>query len=209
MRAAVSTWLALLLLLPAAAQTGRPPAGKPAAKPSAGAKPATPAVSGPDLPSRLPGTAPFCVVNGEKIPLSTYVDRLSLTYAPQMRELLILETLLRQECKARKVSATPEEVAAVTQKALEDHARRNNGMAGLTQELLRTRGWSVADFRRVIRDQAEGQILRDKLGTVLVKASDVKDTDLEPLYQQRREAFRQPDRVRMSHILIRRPPDAD
>ncbi len=204
--------VSLLLISPAVAQTARPPARPTSPSKPATAKPAAPAAKGlvgPDLPSRLRGEAPFCTINGEKIPISTYVDRLSLQFAPQIRDQLIVETLLRQEARARKLTATPAEVDTVSRRALEENSRRYGGLPGLEAELKRSRGWGLADFRQVIHDQAEVQVLREKLGAALVKAADIKDAELEPLYEQRKDTFRQPDIVRMSHILIRRPEGAN
>ncbi len=174
-----------------AAQKAKPSAKKP--------------VAGPDLPSRVPLSAPFCMVNGEKISIANYVDRLSVRFAPEAREALISEALVRQEARRRKLAASPAEIDATVKRVFADNARRYGGEKGLEAELKRTRGWSRDDFRAVIREQAHTEVLREKLGQSLVKGSDVEDKDLEPLYEQQRDNFRQPDSVRIAHILVKRP----
>jgi parvulin-like peptidyl-prolyl isomerase len=192
--------LALCLALPAAA------APRPAA-PAAPPRPAAP--SQPDVPSRLhPGT-PLATVNGEKVPITTYLDRLSLQYGPQMREALINETLLRQEARRRKVTASPAEVDAEVRRAYGESVLRAGNEAALKEALQESRGWSPDDFRAALRIQAEPEVLRRKLSEALIKPSDISDADIEGYFNAHRQELGHSDTVKLSHILIRRPVDGD
>jgi len=197
--------LALSAALAAAA--GAAPKAKPAA-PAAKPTASSPA-GGPDLPSTLPLTGPVAVVNGEAIPISLYVDRLSLRYGPDVRESLIQEVVVRQEAKRRGISASAAEIDGVVQRTYSETVRKVGDESKLADELKRTRGWTPSDFKAVIRREADVQVLRAKLAEALVKPTEVKDEEIEKRYSENREAFVQPDTVRISHILIRRPAGGD
>src|SRR4051812_25133997 len=109
-------------------------------KPKTKSAPEAPKGSGgPDRPSQLPGSAPFVTINGEVVPVSTYVDRLSLTFGPQMREALIEETVVRQEAAKRGIKASPAEVDKVVERVYGDTLRRYGSEENLAKELKATR----------------------------------------------------------------------
>jgi parvulin-like peptidyl-prolyl isomerase len=192
--------LSLALLLPAWAQNGTP--RKPVKKPAALRRP------GPDVPSKAAPGASFCVVNGEAVPLSVYMDRLSLRYAPEMRETLIEEMLVRQEAKRRKLTATPAEIEKTVARAYGESVRRYGEEKLLVEDLKNTRGWTPEDFKAVIRDQADVQVLRAKIAESLAGPDSVTDEQVKTRYESQKQAFTQPDTVRISHIMVRRPSDA-
>jgi foldase protein PrsA len=199
------TGATLSATLPASAQK---PAAKPTAAKPAAAKPAASA-AGPALPSKIPLSAPFAIVNGVSIPVSEYLDRMSMAFGGQMREALVEEVLVREEAKRRKISASPAEVDAVVNRVFNDNAGRYGGEAGLADELKKTRGWTLSDYKSVIRVQAGVQVLRTKIAASLVPASAVKDADIEARYEAQRSAFAIPDTVRISHILVRRAAEGE
>lgn len=189
---------ALALVSPASAQTGKAKPKRPAA-----------AKAGPDLPSKIPLSTPLAKVNGQAIPLSVYVDRLSLRYGPELREILIEEQLIRQEAARRKIIATPEEINSAVERAYSATVANYGSEAQLAKELGRSRGWTPQDYRAVIRSQVDIQVLKEKLAASLVKASEIKDADVEARYNERKQSFVQPDTVRISHILIKRSPNGE
>jgi len=199
MRADTVLSLAALLALPSVV-VAAPPAKRPA-------KPA--AKSGPDLPSRTPAGAAFAVVNGERIPLSAYVDRLSLRFGPDIREQLVNEVLLRQEAKRRKLTVSAAEIDATVQKQFGETVQRLGGEEKLRDDLARTRGWSVSDYRAVLRSQADLVVLQEKLTAELVKPGDVTDADVEKRYSDQKNRFEQPEMVQISHILVKRAAEND
>jgi len=152
-------------------------------------------------------------VNGEAVPVAAYVDRLSVAFAPQMREMLVEEALVRQEAARRKLTATPADLNAVVTQVYGETARRYGGEKNLEKELAATRGWSLADYKVVLRDQAPIQVLRNKIAADLVKDAAVTDAAVEKLYDERKMSFQVPDTISVSHILVRRPgetePDRD
>jgi parvulin-like peptidyl-prolyl isomerase len=189
-----------LISAPLAAQSA--PRPKPAAK-----KP--PAYVGPDLPSKLPPSSPVAKVNGEVIPLSLYMDRLSLRDGPAMREMLVQELLIRQEAKRRKISLSAAEITTAVERAFSATAANFQGERQLEAELKKSRGWSGADYRVVLRSQVDVQLLREKIAEQLVKPADVKEADIEARYNEHKQSFVQPDSARISHILIRKSPTGD
>lgn len=207
-----ATSLSVLLLVTALAPAfarpaprrvpARPPGSRPASGPAS--KP-----PGPDLPSRLPPAAPFCVVNGERIPIAAYIDRLSIRYGPDVREQLIEETLIRQEARKRKLRATVAEMEAVSKRAYEASVRQYGDEQRLAEELRRARGWTPADYRWVIRNEAEVQVLREKLAASLFDPATLTDAEIETRYNELRDRFTEPDRVRIAQIFVRRPGEAE
>lgn len=194
--------LALCTALPlsAAAQKGK-----------GGEKPKSSAAGsgGPDLPSKLGLSKPVATVNGTAIPLSLYVDRLSLRYGPEVREQLIQEALLRQEAKRRNITATAADIDTLVKKAYDETVQKVGDEKKLAVQLDQTRHWTPAEFKAVMRSEAEVQVLRRKLAEALVKPEEIKDEEIDQRYQQRLQAFTLPDTLKMSHILIRRPTDGD
>lgn len=204
---------AVLAPRPAPAQARKPAARPPAQRPATPRPPAQRSgapekATGPALPSRLAPGDPFCIVNGVRIPVSTYIDRLSLGYAPQVREALIEEALVREEAARRKLTVSPAEVRALVDRVLAAEKERFGGEAGLAEELKRNRGWTVADYRTVLETQADVQVLRNKIAATLVPESAVTDAQVEERYTQHRDQYSVPDQVRIAHILVRRPDDA-
>jgi peptidyl-prolyl cis-trans isomerase C len=116
-----------------------------------------------------------------------------------------MEALIRQSAQQRKLSATPAQIDRFLERTLDQLAQRYGGEQGLAAELKRVRGWTLAEYRGVLRSQTEVQVLREKLAESLVPASAVTETHVAERYAARKESFSQPDRVRVSHILIRRP----
>jgi parvulin-like peptidyl-prolyl isomerase len=200
--------LSLPLLLPVAALAAGAAPAAPKARPAAPAKPA-PAKAGPMRPSQLPPGSTFVAVNGEAVTISNYVDRLSLAFAPQMREILVEEALVRQEAKRRKLAAAAAEVTAVVAQVYGETARRYGGEKNLEKELQSTRGWSLADYKVVIREQAVAQVLRQKIAADLVKDAAVTDADVAKLYDERKMNFTVADTISISHILVRRPGETE
>lgn len=193
----------LLALLQGEAVRAAPAAPKPRrSAPTAAPKPA--AAQAPLLPSKLRMDAPFVTVNGSKVTVGSYIDRLSLAYAPGMREQLVAELLLGQEAERRKISVSAPEITALVNETLQQNERSAGGKEALERDLQRERGWSLADYRRVIAMQARSQIIRQKLMEALVATGSVTDAEIEKRYEERKDAFRQPERIRISHILLKR-----
>lgn len=210
MRLVLPIVASVLVCMPVSAQK---PAAKPAAKRPATKKPVArkpaPAYVGPDLPSKLPASSPVAKVNGEVIPLSLYVDRLSLRDGPTMREMLVQELLIRQEAKRRKISLTAAEISGAVERAFAATAVNFQGERQLEAELKKSRGWSAADYRVVLRSQVDVQLLREKIAEQLVKPADIKAADIEARYAENRQSYVQPDTARISHILVRKSPNGD
>jgi parvulin-like peptidyl-prolyl isomerase len=196
-----SVLLAALLAAPAPAQKRRASA-KPKPAPAGGAQ------VGPDQPSKVPLAAPFITVNGERVPVSVYIDRMSLRFAPDMREMLVYESLIRQEATRRKITVNAAEMGAAVENAFQSAVSRYGEERALAEELKKTRGWTIADFKAVLRGQAAAEVRREKLATALVQPESLKDEEIDRFYDTRKELFAQPASVRVSHILIRRPNEA-
>lgn len=209
MRPLLPVLLAALAAAPALGQAKPKPKPKPKAAPKRAPKPAPRPAAGPDRPSKLAPNTPFVVVDGEVVPVSTYVDRLSLAFAPQMREMLIEETLIRREAKQRGIKVTQAEIDKLVSRAYGDTLRRYGSEENLARDLKATRGWSIADYKVVIREQAEPQVLREKIAQALVADSAVKEEEIAARYEANKQQFSVPETVRISHIVILRPSEAN
>jgi parvulin-like peptidyl-prolyl isomerase len=201
MRLVLPLVLAACVAVPASAAPAKP-------KPKPAPAPTQKVPVGPDRPSQLPGSAPFVTVNGETIPVSTYIDRMSVAFAPQMREVLVEEALIRGEAKKRGIKPTEAEIDGLVQKAFGDTLRRYGSEENLAKELKATRGWSVADYKAVIREQAAPQILKEKVAASLVKDDEVKDEEIIQRYEANKMQFNVPDTITISHIMVLRPQGA-
>jgi peptidyl-prolyl cis-trans isomerase C len=148
-------------------------------------------------------------VNGVAIPLSVYLDRLSLEHGPAMRETLVAEQLIRQEAARLKLKVTPEELDGLVERAYSATLSNYETEKQLAAELLRSRGWTPADYRAVIRSQADIQVLKQKIAAALVKESEVTAAEVEARYNEKKQTFIQPDTVRVTHILVKKSENGD
>jgi parvulin-like peptidyl-prolyl isomerase len=187
--------MSTLVVGSAAAQQGaRTPARPPAAN----------AAGGLEAPSKLDKTEPALVVNGDAIPVATYIDRLSLEFGPQVIQALMDEQLIRQEARRRGLSVSNPEIREAAANAYSESVRRFGGEEALAEELQSGRGWNLADYRSALHNGTGIQLLRDKLIADVVKESDLTDAEVAAQYEANRQQFAQPESVRVSHILIRR-----
>lgn len=181
------------------------PAAAAQKKPTKGAAPKLP--PGPMLPSRLKLDSPFIIVNGEKVTVASYIDRLSLAHAANMREQLVAETLVNQEARRRKITVTSQELTALVTRTYEETARSIGGEEALKADLMKQRGWTPQDYRIVIQMQARPVLLRQKLVADLVPESAVSAAEVEQRYESRKESFMVPASARVAHILIKKQPN--
>ena len=180
--------------------------GAPAKKPVARPKPTAP--PGPARISQLQMKSPLAAVNGTPLAIGEYVDRLSLKYGPDILDQMLSDTLIRQEAKRLKITATAAEVKAAVARLYDDAARRAGGEDRLIANLQR-RFWTTVDFRNVMRPDAETIVLQEKIAVALGKSIKIPDADIQSVYENQKHLYDVPDQVQISHIMIRRPTGED
>jgi peptidyl-prolyl cis-trans isomerase C len=208
---------ALLVLLLAAALGGasahaqqQPPPEQPRQQqPSA---PTQPATQPPPAPAFDPGTLPEVVarVNGADVTRTELIEEAKGAYA-QLRQLgqappmdasfyrsaldqRIASMLLEAEAKTRGIAATPEEIE---QRFAEARSRFESDEA--FQRSLEAQGLTSETAKAELAQE----ISRYKyIETVIVPTIEVTDDAMRKFYDQNLEHMRQPERVKLRHLLI-------
>lgn len=105
---------------------------------------------------------------------------------------LIVQELLEQEATKRGIKVTNKDVDAAMKKVIDQMGGRDRLL-----EVLKNNGVSVAQFKKDLKNQVKMQKLADSAGNIKVT-----DKDCENFYKQNPDKFKNPDKVRASHILI-------
>ncbi len=105
---------------------------------------------------------------------------------------LIVQELLEQEAAKRGIKVTNKDVDAAMKKVIDQMGGRDRLL-----EVLKNNGVSVAQFKKDLKNQVKMQKLADSAGNIKVT-----DKDCENFYKQNPDKFKNPDKVRASHILI-------
>jgi peptidyl-prolyl cis-trans isomerase SurA len=115
---------------------------------------------------------------------------------------LIEEKIIDQQCKKWAIRVSPREIDA----AIEDVKRMNAVSEEQLKMALMADGLSWEDYRQ----ELVKQIKRVRLASQVVRQEfAVDDERLKEFYLQHIERFKEPDQIRVSHILIVIPQDAD
>ena len=115
---------------------------------------------------------------------------------------LIEEKIIDQQCKKLAIRVSPRDIDA----AIEDVKRMNAVSEEQLKMALMADGLSWEDYRQELMKQ----IQRAKLASQVVRQEfAVDDERLKEFYLQHIERFKEPDQIRVSHILIVIPLDAD
>lgn len=105
---------------------------------------------------------------------------------------LIVQELLNQEADKRGIKVKSKDVDEAMKKVIDQIGGRDRLL-----EVLKNNGVSVAQFKKDLKNQVKMQKLADSAGNVKVT-----DKDCENFYKQNPDKFKNPDKVRASHILI-------
>jgi parvulin-like peptidyl-prolyl isomerase len=208
MRARLFALVATALLAAAAA-----PAQQPTPAPGAKSAPAAPAAPAFD-PNKLP--AVVAKVNGKEVTRDDVIKEARGAYQqlrrmggnpdltePFFRTALdqrIAALLITSEAETRGIAATPEQIdermsQMRSQAESEEAFTKNLAASGLT----------VAQAR----DQLTQDISRfNYIEKVILPQIEIPDEDLRKFYDQNLEKMRQPERVKVRHILVQVPADA-
>jgi peptidyl-prolyl cis-trans isomerase C len=119
----------------------------------------------------------------------------------QVLENLIARDLLYQECRKKGIKISEEEVnkQLITLKAqFPNEAEFNNALTrmNLTEASIK---------EKLARDLALKKLIEDEVAPQVT----VSNSDIRAFYDNNPEAFKQPERVKASHILIKVDPQAD
>jgi parvulin-like peptidyl-prolyl isomerase len=194
----------LALLAAVAAAAGQKPAAKKAPpKP----KPAAPAAGAP-LPTRRPPGDVLATVNGDPLTAGDYLDELALKWGPDAFDLLFDAALVRQEAKRRSITAAEGDINQALEALVHANAASYGGMPTL-QQAVQERGWTMAEYRALIRRDATLNVLREKIRQALSADIKITNEEIEAEYRRQELVFHLPDQVEIRHILIRRNPAGD
>ena len=105
---------------------------------------------------------------------------------------LIIQELLDQEADARGIKVTNKDVDEALKETMDQVGGRDQLM-----EALKTNGISVNDFKNDLRTQVKMRKLADAAGD-----SKVTDKEVSDFYKKNPDKFKNPEKVRASHILI-------
>jgi peptidyl-prolyl cis-trans isomerase C len=199
----------LLAAFPALAQQQPTPAAKPG-----GGAPAAPAAAPAFDPNQLP--AVVAKVNGKEVTRDDVIKEAQGAYrqlrqmggSPALSESFfrtaldqrIASMLISTEAQSRGLAATPEQI----DERMNDLRSRVDSDEAFAQNLAAA-GMTVAQAR----DQLAQDISRyNYIEKVILPEIEIADDALRKFYDQNQERMRQPERVKVRHILIEVPKDA-
>lgn len=105
---------------------------------------------------------------------------------------LIIQELLDQEADARGIKVTNKDVDEALKETMDQMGGRDQLM-----EVLKANGISVNDFKNDLRTQVKMRKLADSAGD-----SKVTEKEISDFYKKNPDKFKNPEKVRASHILI-------
>jgi peptidyl-prolyl cis-trans isomerase SurA len=115
---------------------------------------------------------------------------------------LIEEKLIDQQCRKRTIRVSARDI----EEAIEDVKRRNAITEEQLKTALRADGLSWEDYQQELKKQ----IMRSKLISRVVREDfSLDDEAFKRFYVQHIKRFKEPNRIRVSHILIMIPQNAD
>lgn len=127
-------------------------------------------------------------------------DEKIVNYRRQALQTLILNEILYQEAGKRGMKATDEDVDA----KLKDVKEKYKGEARF-EEVLKSNNLTLSDYRSMLaRDLLVEKVNEVGYGTPPV----VTDEDVEKYYTGNKERFMEPEKVKVSHILIKVNPSS-
>lgn len=110
---------------------------------------------------------------------------------------LTIKTLLDQEIKKRHIKVTNEDVNNEVKSIIDKIGSKEK-----FNEILKQNGVSNAQLKKDLTDELKVKKLVDSLSVVAIS-----DADAKKFYDQNKDKFKYPDRVRASHILISANPE--
>lgn len=110
---------------------------------------------------------------------------------------LIIKALLEQEIDKRHIKATKEDMDKQLKVIIDKVGSKEK-----FNELLKQNGVSTAQFKKDLTDEVKIQKLVDTLSVV-----SVSDNDAKKFYNENSDKFKNPDKVRASHILVSANPE--
>lgn len=105
---------------------------------------------------------------------------------------LIVKELLDQEAAKRGIKVTNKDLDEAMKKVIDQMGGRDRLM-----EVLKSSGVSISEFKHDLKSQVKMRKLAQAAGKI-----SVTDKDCEEFYKQNPDKFKNPDKVRASHILI-------
>ena len=105
---------------------------------------------------------------------------------------LIVKALLDEEIAKRGIKVTNEDVDQAIKEIVDKLGSKEQ-----LDKLLKQNGISVAQFKKDLREEVKMKKLAQELGS-----ANVSDAEAKKFYNENADKFKQPEKVRASHILI-------
>jgi parvulin-like peptidyl-prolyl isomerase len=194
---------------PAEAKPGAPAAQTPAKpKPdaAAGTTAAKPAPAAPKKPPftlallRTPQVA-AATVNGEAISVGDLMLRLSIVGGSQILDRLVQEKILAQEARKFGIVLTPKEIQDRLDQNIRDFEARF-GTPQRVQEYLDRQKLTREGIRSAMRPNVVATLWQEKLREKIGAKIEVPDKEIEEYYKAQQWQFTEPEKARLSHILV-------
>lgn len=127
-------------------------------------------------------------------------DEKMASYRQQALQSLILSELLYQEAKKKELKIGDE----VIDKKIEELTTKYGGEAKFS-DVLKNNGYTLQEYREVLRRNALTELVNEKgYGEPPV----VTESDVKKYYDENKDRFVEPEKVKVSHILIKVNPSS-
>lgn len=167
---------------PAGQVTTTPDEGQNGQPPPAGETP-------PAAKKKVDRTKPAAVVNGESITFEQLDTVLEARYGSQLMQQMILETLIKQEAKKRKITISDAEVKGELKKAQDTVPGQD-----IEQVIKQQSGLSLEDFKDQLR-------LRLYIQKMLAPQLKVSDQEAKAYFDSNRKQFETPQELKVLRVV--------
>ncbi|MCS7275175.1 MAG: alpha/beta fold hydrolase [Candidatus Bipolaricaulota bacterium] len=121
---------------------------------------------------------------------------------------LIRKRLIARELRLRQIVVPEGDINDRTEIELERILRQNRLTEAQADEILKSQGSSLAQFKRELRDVVAIYMQTEKLRDHVVGTLQPSDSELSAYLEKNRDKYDEPEQVRARHILIRVPEGA-
>ncbi|MBT9259610.1 MAG: peptidylprolyl isomerase [Clostridiales bacterium] len=129
-------------------------------------------------------------VNGEAITRDAFYEELVAQAGPAVLDRMVTDLLVRQEARKKGVTVSPQEV----DRQIEEMAAQFPSEEAFHQALA-LYGYTEASLRR----QLETNLL---VKAILEPQVEVTEEDLKAYFEERKDRYNQPEKVKVRHILV-------
>jgi len=140
-------------------------------------------------------------VNGEVITVGDLMMRLAVVGGSQILDRLVQEKILAQEARKKGIVITPKEIQDRLDQNLRDFESRFGTPARL-QEYLDRQKLTKEGIRMAMRPNVVATLYQEKLREKIGASIQIPDKEIEDYYKSQQWQFTEPEKARISHILV-------